>query len=120
MQAGQGLNFSKLLYRPVFDRLGVHAQLNLASGTFNIIALDKTIGVALPQAGGTVLETLTPIAELMVSDVLALGIGLSDFDDQTITLNGKTWHIISHRLNPSNSGITDGTIYLQLEGDADD
>lgn len=134
MLAGAGISFSKILYRPIFDRLGVWAKLSLATGDFDIIALDKTVGVALPQAGGTVVETLTPMAELMMADVLALGITLADFNDDhdsTITLfspgadrsslaNGKKWHIISHKLNPSSMGIADGTVYLQLEGDTDD
>lgn len=131
MQAGIGLNFSKHLYRPIFDRLGVRARLTLASGSFDITALDKTVGVSLPQQGGTVVETLTPVAELMMADFLALGLALNQLDDQKITLfppdadisniaNGKTWNIISHKLNPSNSGIADGTLYLQLEGDTDD
>lgn len=130
MIAGQGLSFSSLLYRPLFDRLGVNAILTLKSGSFSFLALDKTVGVELAQQGGTVVETMKPMIELIMADVIAAGVSTSDVDDQEITVfppgvstsnlaNGKTWHILSHKFNPSNMGVADGTLWLQLEGDTD-
>lgn len=53
------ISFATLLYRPIFDRLGVPAKLMLSDRAFDtmpnglpLIALDKTVGVALPQQGG--------------------------------------------------------------------
>jgi|ERR1700687_3984005 len=131
MAVGTGVDFAALLYRPIFDRLAVTATLIPVNGQlYTIAALDKTEGVALAQPGGLTLETLTPIAELMMSDLLKLGLTEAVVDGGTITLfapgadtsilaNGVTWNIISHRMNPSPSGRADGTIYLQLEGDPD-
>lgn len=121
---GQGLNFSTLLYRPIFDRLAVTAKLTLADGrVFDtmpngqpLVALDKTVGVALPQATGIALETLTPMAEFMMVDLLALGLTADDLDEGVLELNSKTWDILAHRMNPSNSGESDGTVYVLLEG----
>jgi hypothetical protein len=121
---GEGLNFTGLLYRPIFDRLARTAKLTLVDGRiFNtmpngqpLVALDKTVGVALPQANAVVLETLTPMAEFMMADLLALGLAADDLDKGVLELNSKTWDIISHRMNPSNSGEADGTVYVQLEG----
>lgn len=128
MPVGVGISFASLLYRPIFDRLAVTAKLTLADGTVftqlpngsPLVALDKTVGVALPMQGGTVIETVTPMAEFMIADVLALGLTANSLDKGTIELNGKSWLILSHKMNPSASGETDGTVYLQLEGEADD
>ena len=125
MALGSGISFAKLLYRPIFDRMGVAAKLVLATGTFDampngtpLIALDKTVGVALPTGGGIILETVTPIAEFMVEDLTAIGVSKDDVDEGEVTLNGKTWTIKTHRMNPSHSGEADGTIFLELEGAA--
>jgi hypothetical protein len=119
------ISFAGLLYRPIFDRLGVPAKLVLATGVFEkmpngtpLIALDKTVGVALSMGTGTILETVTPVAEFMLADLTAIGVGKDDLDEGEITLNGKAWTIKAHRMNPSHFGETDGTIFLLLEGEA--
>lgn len=139
MPVGAGISFTQLVYQPIYDRLSVDALLILAdTRQFLTRALDKTEGVALSVPGGVMLETVTPIAEMMMADLLGLkdqfgnlaGVTENDVDGATITLfpigvdtsvqaNGVTWNIISHRMNPSPSGRADGTIFLQLEGDPD-
>ncbi len=125
MALGTKISFAGLLYRPIFDRLGVPAKLVLGSGIFDtmpdgtpLAALDKTIGIPLMQGNGTILETVKPVAEFMMEDLISLGISKDDLDNGEISLNDKTWTIIAHRMNPSHSGETDGTIFLELEGEA--
>lgn len=136
MAVGVGISFATSLYKPIYDRLAVSATLILAdSRSFQTRALNKTEGTALMVPGGMQLETVTPMAEMMMSDLLGLkdqfgnlaGVTEDDVDGGTITLfppgvdtsnlaNGDTWNIISHRMNPSPSGRADGTIFLLLEG----
>lgn len=130
---GSGINFTQLLYRPIFDRLAVSAVLIPASKDgqkFAFDVLDKTEGVALPQQGGMILETVKPSAELMMSDVLSKGLTRDDLSAGTIVIfppgvdtsdiaNGRTWQIISYRMNQSPSGEADGTVYLHLESGDD-
>lgn len=125
MALGTKISFAGLLYRPIFDRLGVPAKLVLGSGIFDtmpdgtpLAALDKTIGIALSTGSGIVLETVTPVAEFMMEDLAAIGVSKDDLDTGEIILNDKTWTIIAHRMNPSHSGEMDGTIFLELEGQA--
>lgn len=128
MTTGTGISFADLLYRPIYDRMGVAAKLTLKTGeVFDtmpngspLVALDKTSGIALPQDGGIIIETVTPIAEFMMADLAALGVSKNQVDEGEIQLNGRTWAIISHKMNPSHTGELDGTIYLQLEGDPTD
>jgi hypothetical protein len=122
---GTGINFATMLYRPIFDRLGIVAKLVLATGTFDtmpngtpLIALDKTMGVPLSVGSGTILETVVPVVEFMMMDLTALGVSKGDLDGGEVTVNGKTWNVVSHRMNPSHSGEADGTVFLLLEGDA--
>ncbi len=123
---GEGINFAALLYRPIFDRLGRAAKLTLDAGVFDtmpdgnpLVALDKTIGVALPMDGGIILETVTPVAEFMIADLAAIGVTVDQLDEGILELNGKVWTIQSHRVNPSSSGESDGTVMCQLEGEQD-
>jgi hypothetical protein len=122
---GNKISFSHLLYRPIFDRMAVPAKLVLATGIFDtmpdgspLAALDKTVGVSLPTGGGMILETVTPVAEFMVADLISIGVSKDDLDEGEITLNDKAWTIRAHRMNPSHSGEADGTIFLELEGAA--
>lgn len=125
-----GVNFSELLYRPIFDRLGVAAQLTIAGVTYptseqvaaglGLVALDKSEGIPLAQGAGIIVETVTPVAEFIYGDLTALGITIDMVDGGSVTLNGRKWNVLSHRMNPSMSGRTDGTVFLQLEGLQDD
>ena len=111
-----GIDFHTFLYRPLFATYGVPAVLALKAGKFTATALDKTEGLVLSQ-NPLKIETLGPVAEFIVADLLDLGISCDDdLDDNIVTLNGKTWKIIAHRMSPTQSGEADGTVYCILEG----
>ena len=109
-------SFTSLLYKPLFDRLAVPAVLSLDSGDYPITVLDQTIGQSLEESGIAV-QTMSPLAQLMMADLTALGINPDDLDGRTIAMNGRTWDIVSHRFNGTPGGIGDGTLHLVLEGD---
>lgn len=120
-----GIKFAELLYRPIYDRLGVDATLVLNGVIYpppgsNLVALDKTEGIEIVMGMGIGLETMKPICEFIIGDLLALGITPNMLDDGSVTLNSRNWKILSHRLNPTTSGTSDGTVYCQLEGLSDD
>lgn len=106
--------------------MGVPVTLELASGSIYtalpdgspLVMLDKT--ATLEIAGPVTLDTTKPVAEVMAADVVALGLVRRDFVDALLTMNGKQWHVMAVKPNPSSFGESDGFYALELEGDTDD
>ena len=114
--------YATQLYRPIFDRLGVPAVLTIGGLAYSRMAdgspltvLDKSAGLALRE-GDVALETVTPVAEFIVADLTGIGLTTDQLDGATVAFNNQTWNILSHRFNPSHNGISDGTVFCELEG----
>jgi hypothetical protein len=67
-------------------------------------------------SGVAELETVRPVAAVMVSQLTGLGVMLTELDNSTITFNGNTWTVNAWRLKPSPNGESDGEVLLVLEG----
>jgi hypothetical protein len=105
------------LLRPLYAEFGVPAVLRLDTGTFDdMAAMDMTAGATL-DGGGVSLETVKPLALLIRGDLDERGILLEQLDDGSITLNGKSWTIKAHRMQPSTNGEADGEVALMLEAE---
>lgn len=113
------MDYRSVLYDPVYQIEGVGAKLTLASGQVfdGLTAIDKTAGVQLPGPLAEV-ETLRPVASMLVGDLLDTGIDPDALDDATLELNDRVWKVNSTRYMPSPAGQADGEIYLLLEGTA--
>ncbi len=105
--------WSDSLLGPCYDEFASPAVLTLVAGAFDVPAIDDTKGVAL--AGPLGIETLTPVARVRAVDLAGLGVTVAQLDDQALALNGKSWKIIAHRMDPSPLGDTDGEVILILE-----
>lgn len=113
------MNYAATLYGPVWRTLGVMAQLDLGS-SFGVIdsirVLDKTSGVPVSEGGDASVQRIVPAAALRMTDLIALGIEAADLDGGAITMNGRTWEIISHALVPAPTGEDQGEVWAYLEG----
>ena len=108
------LDLQSLLYAPLYGTWGVPATLTIDDTAYPVTVIDQTVG--LPLAGIAELETVRPVAAVMVSQLAGLGIALTELDGETVTFNGNTWTINAWRLKPSANGESDGEVYLVLEG----
>lgn len=106
------INYAALCYGPVFAMQAVTGVLApFGGGPHDIATLDDTAGVEVEGA-----ETLLPVAHVLFSDLAARNIAPDTLDDGTIAINGRTWRIDSHRLEPSPSGQAQGMVMLLLQG----
>lgn len=102
------LNWTSLLYDPLYNSIGVPATL----GTTSVTVIDETRGVGL--AGNAIIETVRPAARIRVKELAENNIDVSGLKDNSLTFNGKTWRIKSHEPVPSKGGESDGQIRLIL------
>ena len=110
------MNYSALLYAPVYAALGVDATLTVAGVDYAIRAIDKTAGV---QVGDLGIETLAPAAAIRAADLAAFGLTSADLDDAVLTLAGADWRVTAARPLPSPGGEADGEYLLLLERASD-
>lgn len=107
------IDYASLLYSPVYSVLGVEAVLTLPGtdgAEITLTALDKTAGV---EVGGSVeVQTILPAAVVRASELSS--VDLTDLEDSSLAMNGKTWRVKSYMLKPSPKGEGDGEVYLVL------
>ncbi|MCW2854366.1 MAG: hypothetical protein JWM84_4030 [Nocardioides sp.] len=110
------VDFSSLLYGPVYATLGAPALLTLVEGEPGILvtAIDKTSGVEVAGGGSFDVLTIKPAAAVRSRELAALGVALADLDESTLSLNGREWRVRSHMLKPSPQGELAGEVYLIL------
>ena len=108
---------------PIYAVFGVPATLRLPGDlgpVFTLLVLDKTAGLtARPAVSGSFgqgigVETIEPAAMARMSAVIEAGIDLAALDQATLTMNGKCWTVVSHRLEPGLGGETTGEVRLVL------
>lgn len=102
------IDWTALLYNPLYNSLGVAATL----GTTPVTVIDETRGVGL--SGNAVIETVKPAARIRATELADNNIDASSLKDNSLTFNGKTWRIKSHEPLPSKGGEADGQIRLFL------
>lgn len=109
--------FGDLLYAPIYATLGTPAVFvpRGSAQEYQITCIDKTAGVKL-MSGGIDLQTEQPAATVMVSDLLAQGLIVEGLDGGTLTLNGGTWTVMTHKSRPTPFGEADGEVWMMLEG----
>jgi hypothetical protein len=107
------IDFSSLLYAPLYDHFGTDAKITTPSTeAYDIRAIDFTAGVELGDGAG--LLSIRPVAVVRVSDLDCSGIARKDLDGATIEINGKSWIIKATMPKPSPTGEDTGELYLVL------
>lgn len=109
------MDYSHLLYSPVYDLLGVAGFLtpNLpGAGPIPVTVLDKTAGVDVSEAIDLV--SVRPAAIMQMRDLVELGLRPADLDGGLIEFNGGAWLIDMHQLRPSPDGARSGELLMFL------
>lgn len=107
------IDFSALLLDPIYNELGVEAELE-AGGTVTLTVLDKTEGVMLESPNSPLqMATTKPSACVRMSELAANEIRREDLKNAAITFNGNTWRIVATQPKPVPSGA--GELYLILQ-----
>jgi hypothetical protein len=110
------VDYSALLYDPVYAVLGVDATL-IAAGTAGEIAL-TVIDDTRPKiqaSSGVEVRSVGPGAFARIPELDAKGIMRDDYVDAVLTFNGRAWTVRSYELRGSPNGEDLGEVRFLLK-----
>jgi hypothetical protein len=110
------IDYSALLYDPVYAELGVDASLT-AAGTAGEVAL-TVIDDTRPKtqtSSGVEVRSVGPGAFARIPELTAKGIARDDYVDAVLTFNGRTWIVRSYELRGSPNGEDLGEVRFLLK-----
>jgi hypothetical protein len=110
------IDYSALLYDPVYAELGVDATL-IAAGTAGEVAL-TVIDDTRPKmtaSSGVEVRSVGPGAFARIPELTAKGITRDDYADAALTFNGRTWTVRSYELRGSPNGEDLGEVRFLLK-----
>ena len=104
------LDYSALLYDPVYDRLGVPAVI----GTANITVIDDT-RPKTNVGGSAEVISVGPGAFVRMPELSENGIAREDLVDSVISFNGRSWKVLASEPRGSPNGEDVGELRLLLK-----
>ena len=110
------VDYSALLYDPVYGELGVPAMF-VAAGTAGeaaITVIDDTRPKSL-MAGSAEVRSVGPGAFARIPELIENGIARADYVDATLSFNGRSWIVRSYELRGSPNGEDLGEVRFLLK-----
>ena len=108
------LDYSALLYEPVYIEIGVPATFIGGSLVVTITVIDDTRPKALPS-GSLEVKSVGPGAYARIPELNALGIMRGDYLDAGLNFNGRNWTVRSYELRGSPNGEEFGEVRFLLK-----
>jgi hypothetical protein len=113
------LDYSALLFDPVYAELGVPAAFTAAGGAeAAITVIDDTRPKALPVASSgqaAEVRSVGPGAFARIPELTGNGIARADYMDAALAFNGRTWTVRSYELRGSPNGEDLGEVRFLLK-----
>jgi hypothetical protein len=113
------VDYSALLYDPVYAELGVPAVLDAGTaGEIEITVIDDTrskSNTTLGNSGSVEVRSVGPGAFARYYEITGKGIARDDFDGAVLTFNGGMWEVRSHELRGSPNGESCGEVRFLLK-----
>jgi hypothetical protein len=111
------IDYSALLYDPVYAEIGVPATMIAGAITVEITVYDETRRKT-QTSGNVEVRSVGPGAFARIPELTAKGIARSDYDGATLTFNGRTWIVRSHEPCGSPNGEDAGEVRFLLMASA--
>jgi hypothetical protein len=110
------IDYSALLYDPVYGELGVDATLIPAgtAGEIALIVIDDTRPKTI-TSGNVEARSMEPGAFVRMTELIAKGLAPKDYVGAAISFNGRSWMVRSHELTGSPNGEDYGEVRLLLK-----
>ena len=104
------IDYSALLYAPVYAELGVDATMNGVALT----VIDDT-RPKIQASSGVEVRSVGPGAFARIPELTAKGIARDDYVDAALTFNGRDWIVRSYELRGSPNGEDAGEVRFLLK-----
>lgn len=113
------IDYSALLFDPVYEELGVPATLTVgAAAAVDITVIDCTQPKALPVSGGTQtaqVRGVEPGVFARIYELASKGIASDDYAGAMLVFNGRTWVVRSWDVLGSPNGEDFGEVKFLLK-----
>jgi hypothetical protein len=107
------IDYSMLLYDPVYAELGVDAMLTTTAGVFEINVIDDTRSKT-QTSGGVEARSVGPGAFARIPELTSKGVDRADYINSMLAFNGRMWRIRSYELRGSPNGEDLGEVRFLL------
>ena len=108
------LDYSMLLYNPVYAEIGVEAQFINGEFEVTLTVIDDTRPKVLP-VGSAEVRSVGPGAFVRIPELDRSGIGRDDWMDASLSFNGRSWVVRSYELRGSPNGEDLGEVRFLLK-----
>lgn len=113
------IDYSALLYDPVYAEIGVPAVLTAAgtAGEVELTVIDNTrrkSNTTNTDSGGVEVRSVGPSAFARMPELIAKGVTPNDCKGSVLTFNGRAWIVRNHELTGSPNGEDLGEIMFLL------
>jgi hypothetical protein len=112
------LDYSALLYDPVYIEIGVEAQFISGALDVQLLVIDDTRPKVLP-AGSAEVRSVGPGAYVRIPELERNGISRDDWQDASLSFNGRSWVVRSYELRGSPNGEDAGEVRFLLKAETD-
>jgi hypothetical protein len=109
------IDYSALLYDPVYAELGVDATLTTATAAeVEVIVIDDT-RPKTTTSGTVEVRSVGPGAFARIVELTGKGIARDDYFDAVLAFNGRSWVVRSYELRGSPNGEDVGEVRFLLK-----
>jgi len=112
------IDYSALLYDPVYAEIGVPATFINGENEVTLTVIDDTRPKVLP-AGSAEVRSVGPGAFVRIPELEQNGISRDDWQDASLTFNGRDWTVRSYELRGSPNGEELGEVRFLLKAASD-
>ena len=112
------VDYSALLYDPVYAELGVPAVLTVTSSTDGAVADITVIDDTRPKvlaAGSAEVSSVDPCAFARIPELTDKGLTVSDCHGAVLTFNGRSWTVRNCKRQGSPNGEDFGEVMFLLK-----
>jgi hypothetical protein len=109
------IDYSALLYDPVYASLGVPAMLTTTSGIVDITIIDETRASNSNFSGFLETRSVRAAACARIYELTQKGVDRSEYDGSPISFNDAFWIIHSHEMLGSPNGEALGQVRFFLK-----
>jgi hypothetical protein len=123
------IDYSALLYDPVYAELGVDAMLTTTAGVFDLTVIDDTRPKTNPSGSAEVLHSAGPGAFAVrsvgpgafarIPELMSKGVDRADYINSMLAFNGRMWIVRSYELRGSPNGEDLGEVRFLLKSSDD-
>jgi len=108
------IDYSALLYDPIYDVLGVPATLTAGASEVELTVIDETRSRTRTE-GGVETSSVGPGAFVRIPELVEKGIARSEWIGATLTFNGHTWIVREAPVQGSPNGEDLGEVRFLLK-----